>query len=144
VAADFQEFEGALGALARGDVAGEMCQCRGKFGKRGLEEAGWSRPYMCTRCLGATSLSSPTRALPVALTRFSPFLVRGKSVVPVCFPEIDHSVSPCRTMKQRGVVLAMRLDPGLLLASGNCTRPAIRSTAGYVNSTNAWSDQTVQ
>jgi hypothetical protein len=41
----------------------------------------------------------------VARTRFSPFLVNGMSDVPVCLPESDHSVSPCRTMKQRGVVI---------------------------------------
>ena len=38
-------------------------------------------------------------------TRFSPLAVRGMLDVPVCFPESDHSVSPWRTMKQRGVVI---------------------------------------
>ena len=54
---------------------------------------------------GTMSRSSPTRALPVARIRFSPFSVRGSSVVPVCRPLSDHSVSPCRMMKARGVVI---------------------------------------
>ena len=48
------------------------------------------------------SLSSPTSARPDV--RFSPFSVRGSSVVPVCRPFSDHSVSPWRMMKARGVV----------------------------------------
>lgn len=51
------------------------------------------------------SRSSPTKALPVARIRFSPLSVRGSSVVPVCRPFSDHSVSPCRMMKARGVVI---------------------------------------
>jgi hypothetical protein len=43
----------------------------------------------------------------VARTRFSPLGVKGISVEPVCLPERDHSVSPCRTMKQRGVAIVM-------------------------------------
>jgi len=39
----------------------------------------------------------------VARMRRSPFTVRGCSVVPVCRPLSDHSVSPWRTMKTRGV-----------------------------------------
>jgi hypothetical protein len=70
---------------------------------------------MWTSCLGTISLSSPTSARPVARTRFSPFLVNGMSDVPVCLPDRDHSVSPCRTMKQRGVVMLLRLS---LRASG--------------------------
>lgn len=42
-------------------------------------------------------------ARPVALTRFSPLAVRGISVEPVWRPSRDHSVSPWRTMKTRGV-----------------------------------------
>lgn len=60
---------------------------------------------MCTNCRGTISLSSPTSALPVARTRFSPFFVNGMSVVPVCLPDSDHSVSPWRAMKHRGVVM---------------------------------------
>lgn len=52
---------------------------------------------------GTISLSSPTRARPVALILFSPLAVRGSSVVPVCLPLRDHSVSPWRTTKTRGV-----------------------------------------
>lgn len=63
--------------------------------------------YTCTRFLGTISLSSPTSALPVALTRFSPFAVSGRSEVPVCRPFRDHSVSPWRTIKQRGVIVVL-------------------------------------
>lgn len=59
--------------------------------------------YMCASLLGTMSLSEPTRARPVARMRRSPFAVRGCSVVPVCRPLSDHSVSPWRTMKTRGV-----------------------------------------
>lgn len=51
------------------------------------------------------SLSSPTSARPVARIRFSPFSVKGSSVLPVCRPLSDHSVSPWRMMKARGVVI---------------------------------------
>ena len=61
--------------------------------------------YMWTSCFGTINRSSPTRARPVARTRFSPFSVSGMSVFPVCRPLSDHSVSPCRTMKHRGVVM---------------------------------------
>ena len=54
------------------------------------------------------SLSSPTSARPVARIRFSPFSVKGSSVVPVCRPLSDHSVSPWRMMKARGVVIVRR------------------------------------
>ena len=54
---------------------------------------------------GTMSLSSPTSARPVARIRFSPFSVSGSSVVPVCRPLSDHSVSPWRMMKARGVVM---------------------------------------
>lgn len=58
---------------------------------------------MWVSLLGTMSLSLPTRALPVALTLFSPSAVRGMSVTPVCLPLRDHSVSPWRAMKTRGV-----------------------------------------
>lgn len=103
-AAEVEEFEGALGAVAGGYVA--------VFGSCVLESAfcgGWSgrgqgrgRRYMCARFPGTMSLSSPTRALPVARMRFSPLAVRGSSVVPVWRPLRDHSVSPWRIMKTRG------------------------------------------
>lgn len=57
---------------------------------------------MCARFPGTINRSSPTSALPVALIRFSPFAVRGISVLPVCRPLSDHSVSPWRIMKTRG------------------------------------------
>lgn len=43
---------------------------------------------------GTMRRSSPTRAFPVARIRFSPLAVRGMSVLPVCLPLRDHSVSP--------------------------------------------------
>ena len=55
---------------------------------------------------GTINRSSPTSALPVALIRFSPLAVNGSSVEPVWRPFSDHSVSPCRIMKTRGVVMA--------------------------------------
>ena len=47
----------------------------------GFEKGGWT--YMCARLLGTINLSSPTSALPVAFTRFSPFSVSGMSETPV-------------------------------------------------------------
>jgi hypothetical protein len=47
---------------------------------------------MCARFEGTMSLSSPTKALPVALMRFSPLDVSGRSVVPVCLSEISWSL----------------------------------------------------
>lgn len=58
---------------------------------------------MCASFAGTINLSSPTSAFPVARMRFSPFAVSGISDVPVCLPLRDHSVSPWRTMKTRGV-----------------------------------------
>ena len=58
---------------------------------------------------GTMSRSSPTRAFPVARIRFSPFGVKGSSVEPVCRPLRDHSVSPWRIMKARGVVIIVGL-----------------------------------
>ncbi len=62
---------------------------------------------MCASLLGTMSRSEPTRARPVARMRRSPFTVRGCSVVPVCRPLSDHSVSPWRTMKTRGVGMVL-------------------------------------
>lgn len=56
----------------------------------GLDE----RAYMCARFLGLINRSSPTSAWPVAWILFSPLAVKGSSVVPVCRPLRDHSVSP--------------------------------------------------
>ena len=56
---------------------------------------------------GTIRRSGPTRALPVALILFSPLAVSGMSVRPVWRPSSDHSVSPWRTMKTRGVVMAL-------------------------------------
>jgi hypothetical protein len=60
---------------------------------------------MWAKFLGTINLSSPTSALPVALILLSPFAVSGSSVVPVCLPFKDHSVSPWRTTNTRGVVM---------------------------------------
>lgn len=69
--------------------------------------------YMCAILDGTISLSSPTSALPVARILFSPLAVSGMSEVPVCRPLSDHSVSPWRIMKARGVVIVSR-------AAGRC------------------------
>jgi len=69
---------------------------------------GSGRTYMCAIFEGTISLSSPTSALPVARIRFSPFAVSGMSDVPVWRPLSDQSVSPCRIMKARGVVIGGR------------------------------------
>ena len=50
--------------------------------------------YIWARCLGTINRSFPTNARPVARIRFSPFAVKGNSVLPVCLPFKDHSVSP--------------------------------------------------
>ena len=49
-------------------------------------------------------------ALPVANTRFSPLAVKGMSDDPVWRPLSDHSVSPWRTMKTRGVDMVVGVD----------------------------------
>ena len=77
-------------------------------------KTGGPTTYICARCFGTINRSSPTNAFPVARTRFSPLAVRGISEEPVCLPERDHSVSPCRTMKQRGLVMASH---GVLLSN---------------------------
>ena len=61
--------------------------------------------YMCASFEGTMSRSAPTSACPVARIRRSPFLVSGSSVVPVCRPFRDHSVSPWRMIKARGVTI---------------------------------------
>lgn len=55
---------------------------------------------------GTMRRSLPTRARPVARTRFSPEGVRGMLVVEVCLPERDQVVSPWRIMKTRGVMFS--------------------------------------
>jgi hypothetical protein len=65
---------------------------------------------MCARFLGIISRSSPINALPVALIRFSPLDVKASSVVPVCRPLRDHSVSPWRITKTRGVVMTVHYN----------------------------------
>lgn len=69
-----------------------------------LNEVG--QTYMWAILEGTMRRSSPTRALPVARTLFSPLAVSGMSVFPVWRPSSDHSVSPWRMMKTRGVVMA--------------------------------------
>jgi hypothetical protein len=107
-AADVEEFEGALGAGAGGDIAIVftalviMIFHISFFLELVWEMEVWER-YMCARFLGTINLSEPTRALPVARTRFSPLDVSGMSEVPVWRPLRDHSVSPWRIMKTRGV-----------------------------------------
>lgn len=64
---------------------------------------------MCARFLGLINRLSPTIAWPVAWILFSPLAVNGSSVVPVCRPLRDHSVSPCRIMKTRGTAIAQDL-----------------------------------
>lgn len=82
------------------------------------------------------SLSSPTRALPVALMRFSPLAVSGRSVVPVWRPFRDHSVSPWRTMKQRGAIgifsyaRALLTSEGSGSGSGSCGGAFVSSLTG--------------
>ena len=60
------------------------------------------KTYMWARLLGTINRSSPTSALPVAFTRFSPASVSGMSETPVWRPLSDHSVSPWRIIKTRG------------------------------------------
>lgn len=110
-AAEIEEFEGALGAVAGGDVTGwvlanVVCLVRVGHIGRCLDWESWRLAYMCANFEGTINRSSPTSALPVARTRFSPFTVRGMSVVPVWRPLRDHSVSPWRMMKTRGSGIA--------------------------------------
>jgi hypothetical protein len=114
VAAEVKELEGLLGTGARGDVSLREKESVSSvspllivlyfLGKVARGTSG-RVSYMWTSCFGTTNRSSPTSARPVARTRFSPFGVSGMSEVPVCRPLSDHSVSPCRTMKHRGVVM---------------------------------------
>ena len=109
VAAEVEELDGLLCARAGRDVAGwALVLCV-------VEDMGASVrrcevSYMWTSCLGTIRRSSPTSARPVARTRFSPLAVRGMSEVPVWRPSSDHSVSPWRTMKHRGVVIPFLRD----------------------------------
>lgn len=71
-----------------------------------MRRGGWEGArYMWASLEGTMSRSWPTSARPVARILFSPFSVSGSSVVPVCLPFRDHSVSPWRMMKARGVVI---------------------------------------
>lgn len=63
---------------------------------------------MCARFPGLINLLSPTRACPVCLILDSPLGVRARSVMPVCRPLSDHSVSPWRMMNTRGVAIVCR------------------------------------
>lgn len=92
-AADFEKFEGALGAATGRDVSAVTCKidCKGRGGE---ERRGEGNTNICARFRGTINRSSPTSARPVAMILFSPFSVRGSSVVPVCRPFKDHSVSP--------------------------------------------------
>ena len=65
---------------------------------------------MCEILDGTINLSLPTSAFPVARMRFSPLAVRGSSEVPVWRPLSDHSVSPWRMMKTRGVLILFKLE----------------------------------
>lgn len=94
---DVEELERALGPFAGRDVAGAASARR-----PGTPD---TKAYMWRSFLGTISRSFPTRARPVAVTRFSPSAVSGMSVLPVCLPLRDHSVSPWRTMKTRGLVM---------------------------------------
>jgi hypothetical protein len=82
------------------------------------------------RLEGTIKRSSPTKALPVAMIRFSPLAVRGMSELPVCLSKLlfvyrllntllpfrDHSVSPWRMMKTLGVTPAiMRIGKSVAL-----------------------------
>lgn len=69
------------------------------------QQEGWGA-HMWATLEGTMSRSSPIRAFPVARIRFSPLDVSGMSEVPVWRPLSDHSVSPWRMMKARGVVIA--------------------------------------
>jgi hypothetical protein len=59
-----------------------------------------SRAVCRARSIGLENTWSnrrPARSLPIAKACRRPSGASGMSVVPVCCPEIDHSVSPCRT-----------------------------------------------
>ena len=76
-----------------------------EYGLIRWEQEGWGA-HMWAILEGTMSRSSPTRAFPVARILFSPFGVNGMSEVPVWRPLSDHSVSPWRMIKARGVVIA--------------------------------------
>lgn len=90
--------------LRDGDQHGSQVWKAGACQMGGGGEIG---PYTWVSLSGTMSLSFPTRALPVAVTLFSPSAVRAISVTPVCLPVSDHSVSPWRAMKTRGVAMAV-------------------------------------
>lgn len=97
---------------------------------------------MCARFRGTMRRSSPTRALPVARMRFSPLAVRGMSVVPVCRPLRDHSVSPWRMMKTRGVVMLMGCQGGLsaffLWEYGSVCKEVVQATGREQSTYLSW------
>ena len=95
-AAEVEEFEGAAGAVAGGDVAVGGVLVVELVDDELRRDLGGGRGgrYMWASLEGTMRRSSPTRAFPVARIRFSPLAVRGMSVVPVCLPLRDHSVSP--------------------------------------------------
>ena len=112
-AADVKEFEGAASSGAGGNVAKGASGQQQTIGDQRKQcvyvrciECGFGGAYIWASLEGTMSLSSPTSARPVARIRFSPFSVSGSSVVPVCRPLSDHSVSPWRMMKARGIVIA--------------------------------------
>lgn len=59
-----------------------------------------SLPVSRARSMGLAkrwSKRRPARSLPIATACSRPSGASARSVLPVCCPEIDHSVSPCRT-----------------------------------------------
>lgn len=93
---------GARGFVGRGFVGRRNCLLRVSLVKLDVLLL---LSYTWARFLGTINRSFPTSALPVALIRFSPFGVSGRSVIPVWRPLRDHSVSPWRIMKQRETML---------------------------------------
>ena len=108
-----------MGACAGGDVAvwvGSVAESLGVSWvvSKGSKKGFWA--YICAKLLGTINLSSPTSALPVALTRFSPFSVSGMSETPVWRPLSDHSVSPWRIIKTRGSGIVSIRRPAVVAA----------------------------
>jgi hypothetical protein len=78
LAADLKELECALSTASRGDVSAFPCET-----SCFIEIHEEDRTNMWAKFRGTINRSSPINALPVALILFSPFAVRGSSVVPV-------------------------------------------------------------
>lgn len=106
LATQVQELQRSLCAVAWRDITTGSPNSVMKVGK-GFD-IGLRQTYTWASLPGTISRSSPINALPVALTRFSPLRVRSNSVIPVCLPLSDHSVSPWRTMKARGVAMTFK------------------------------------